>query len=242
MNILSGLLRYALKRKLVPHNVVRDLDRDDRPGVARQSEPRYLSEAELTRLFAEMTDTFRPVALVCAYAGLRISETLGLRWADLDLASGTLTVNGQLGENGERLSTTRTRASAATMQAPPALVRELRAHRARQASRSLALVRSDALVFTTANGKPQSRRNALRAIHIAGDAAGLNGEGVQPIGLHDLRHSLVAIAFERDLTLPEVALLARHANPRVTATVYAGLTTDGRERAAAKLVEAGFGA
>ena len=195
MNILSGLLRYALKRKLVPHNVVRDLDRDDRPGVARQSEPRYLSEAELTRLFAEMTDTFRPVALVCAYAGLRISETLGLRWADLDLASGTLTVNGQLGENGERLSTTRTRASAATMQAPPALVRELRAHRARQASRSLALVRSDALVFTTANGKPQSRRNALRAIHIAGDAAGLNGEGVRPIGLHDLRHSLVAIAF-----------------------------------------------
>jgi hypothetical protein len=37
-------------------------------------------------------------------------------------------------------------------------------------------------------------------------------------------------------TLPEVALLARHANARVTATVYAGLTTDGRERAAAKLV------
>ena len=34
MNILSGLLRYALKRKLVAHNVVRDLDRDDRPGAA----------------------------------------------------------------------------------------------------------------------------------------------------------------------------------------------------------------
>ena len=88
MNILSGLLRYALKRKLVPHNVVRDLDRDDRPGVARQSEPRYLSEDELTRLLAKMTDTFRPVALVCAYAGLRISEALGLRWTDLDLGPG----------------------------------------------------------------------------------------------------------------------------------------------------------
>ncbi len=146
-------MRYALKRKLVLHNVVRDLDRDDRPGVARQSEPRYLSEAELRRLFAEMTDTFRPVALVCAYAGLRISEALGLRSADLDLAAGTLTVTGQLGENGERLPTTKTRTSAATVTAPPALVRELRAHRSRQASRSLALVRADALVFTTRERK-----------------------------------------------------------------------------------------
>jgi hypothetical protein len=33
----------------------------------------------------------------------------------------------------------------------------------------------------------------------------------------------------------------RHATPQVTATVYAGLADDGRENAAAKLVEAGFG-
>ena len=33
VNILVGLLRFALKRKVVAHNVVRDLDRDDRPGV-----------------------------------------------------------------------------------------------------------------------------------------------------------------------------------------------------------------
>ena len=36
VNILSGLLRYALKCKVVPHNVVRDLDRDDRPGSQRK--------------------------------------------------------------------------------------------------------------------------------------------------------------------------------------------------------------
>jgi hypothetical protein len=35
VNILSGLPRYALKRKLVAHNVVRDLDRYDRPGTNR---------------------------------------------------------------------------------------------------------------------------------------------------------------------------------------------------------------
>src|SRR5262249_22343981 len=95
VNILSGLLRYALKRRLVAHTVVRDLDRDDRPGSERQTEPRYLTAAELEQLFAEMTDSFRPVALVCAYCGLRISETLGLRWRDLDLKAATVDVNGQ---------------------------------------------------------------------------------------------------------------------------------------------------
>jgi hypothetical protein len=58
LNIVSGLLRYALKRKLIPHNPVRDLDRDDRPGVARQAEPRYLTAAELELLLGKMSDTF----------------------------------------------------------------------------------------------------------------------------------------------------------------------------------------
>jgi integrase len=78
-------------------------------------------------------------------------------------------------------------------------------------------------------------------VHLAGDAAGLNGDGVEPVGLHDLRHSMVAIAFELGLSAPEVAVLARHANARVTLAVYAGLSGDGREKAFAKLADSGFG-
>jgi integrase len=61
------------------------------------------------------------------------------------------------------------------------------------------------------------------------------------VGLHDLRHSFVAVAFDRGLTAPQVAALARHANPRVTLAMYAGLTDEGREQAVAKLAEGGFG-
>ena len=35
-------------------------------------------------------------------------------------------------------------------------------------------------------------------------------------------------------------MLARHANAKVTLTVYAGLTGDGREKAIAKLAEGGL--
>ena len=237
---LSGLCRYAVKGGLLERNPVRDLDRDDRPGVARLTEPRYLSGEELDRLLARLSDTFRPVAATCAYAGLRVSETLGLRWRDIDFAASTLMISGQLGTDGERVAT-KTTASAATVPLLPALARELREHRTREGSGDLRRVHAEALVFTTTRGKPQSRRNALRAVHAAGDAAGLNGDGREPVGLHDLRHSYVAQALAAGVSLTETATLARHANARVTAQVYAGVSEGGHEQAVAKLVEAGFG-
>jgi integrase len=242
VNIVSRLFRYAKKRKLVPHNPVRDLDRDDRPGAHRQTEPRYLTGEELKTLLAEMSDTMRPVGAACTYAALRVSEALGLRWQDVDFKAGMITVVGQLGRDGKTwVPIPKTEASAATLPLLSVLQRELGEHRVRQAQRNLQWVRPDALVFTTMRGKPQSRRNVLRAVYTAGDNVGLNGEGVEPIGLHDLRHSFVAVAFEQGLSAPEVAKLARHANPKVTLGMYAGLTDDGREKAIAKLAEGGFG-
>ena len=105
---------------------------------------------------------------------------------------------------------------------------ELSAHRQRQAEHDVRLVHANALVFVTRAGKPQARRNVLRAVYVAGDEAGLNGEGRQRVGCHDLRHSFVSIALAAGLTLPEAAALARHASPRVTASVYAGLTDTAR--------------
>jgi hypothetical protein len=48
----------------------------------------------------------------------------------------------------------------------------------------------------------------------------------------------VAVALAAGLTLPEAAALARHANPRVTATVYAGITNETRAGLGAKLAAA----
>jgi integrase len=237
--ILSGLLTFGVRRGVVAHNVVRDLGREDRPGAQRRTEPRYLSPAELDALLSNMGTTFRPVAATCAYAGLRLSEALGLRWADLDLGDATLTVGAQLGPRGERVPL-KTAASAATVPMLPALVTELKAHRSRVASQSLARVRPDAFVFTTATGRPHGARNVLRAVYAGGDGAGLNA-GRERVGVHDLRHSFVAVALAAGMTLPEAAALARHANPRVTATVYAGLTDTARAGLGAKLAAA-FGA
>ncbi len=57
----------------------------------------------------------------------------------------------------------------------------------------------------------------------------------------DLRHSLAASAFALGLTEVEVARLLRHANPKVTLTVYAGLTDEAASKLGEKLAAGGFG-
>ena len=122
----------------------------------------------------------------------------------------------------------------------PALARELRAHRVRQptrASRSSTPTRSSSRP-ATASPRPSQRppRRPDRR-----PAAGLNPEGAQPVGLHDLRHSAAGLAFE-SLALNEVSRLLRHANPRVTTTVYGGINDDAAAAIGNKLTNAGFGA
>lgn len=239
INILSGLLRFGIKNGQAERNPVRDLDRDDRPGAGRVTEPRYLDPPELELLFSKLTDTFRPVAYTCALAGLRISEALGLRWRDVDFKTEEIHVREQLGAHGE-LVPVKTTASAAPVPLLPQLARELRAHHERQRGRGFDRVRPDALVFSTTRGRPQSRRNALRAIHKAGDDLGLN-DGQEKVGMHDLRHSFIANALAAGCTLPEASTLGRHADARVTAIVYAGITDQARSAIAGKLIEAGIG-
>jgi integrase len=152
-------------------------------------------------------------------------------------------VAGQLSRaDGTWVPQTKTTSSATTLPLLPVLQRELRAHRQKQAGRNLALVQADALVFVTARGKAQNRHNVARALRKAADKAGLNGEGLEPLGLHDLRHSFVGLALANPaLSVPEVVELARHANAAVTLSVYAGLSGGDRRAAVAKLAAAGFG-
>jgi integrase len=61
---------------------------------------------------------------------------------------------------------------------------------------------------------------------MAGRRSGLQPEGSQPIGVHDLRHSLASYALGGGLSMVETSRILRHANPQVTATIYAGLSGD----------------
>jgi integrase len=100
---------------------------------------------------------------------------------------------------------------------------ELKAHRSRLAGNGLHLTRPDALLFT------QHRRNVRRAVYRAGDDAGLNPDGVERIGCHDLRHSCAGLLFAAGMSAPTVASVLRHADNRTTLETYAGLVKSDRQ-------------
>jgi integrase len=214
---LSAVLRFGARRGFIDVNPVRGLERGDRPSAKRRKEPRYLDRSEIDRLLAKLGDEFRPVAATLAFAGPRVSESLALRWQDVDLTAGMLDVHG-----------TKTASSTAPVPLIADLVTELRAHRSRVATVSLARVRPDALVFSTCNNRPHHRKNVLRAIYVAGDAAKLNAPGGKRVGCHDLRHSCAGLLLAAGVPAPRAAAVLRHADTRTLLTVYAGLVESQR--------------
>jgi integrase len=88
----------------------------DQLGVKRQSLAAECdTRAETDALLAELTDEMRPIVATMLFAGLRVSETLGLCWGDLDLQAGTLHIHRQLGRDGAKHAPLKTSSSEATL-------------------------------------------------------------------------------------------------------------------------------
>jgi integrase len=202
----SALLRFGVRRGMPESNPARLLERGDKPSAGRRKEPRYLDRSEIDRLLARLGEEFRPVAASLAFAALRVSEALALRWQDVDFDAAMLHVPG-----------TKTAASAQPVPMTADLVAQLHAHRYGHPGVG------DALVFRTANGQPQNRHNVARAIRAAGDSIGLNPKGAKKVAPHDLRHSCAGLPLAARIPAPKVAAILRHADTRTTLTVYAGL-------------------
>lgn len=208
VSAVSAIFRFGVRNGLLESNPVRGLELGDRPSGKRNRQPRYLDRQEIDALLAKLPDEHRPVAACMAFAGLRVSEVLGLTWAMVDLDSGML----DLSTTG-----TKTAGSAAPVPMTGDLVAELRAHRRRQSS--IERLQPEALLF------PTNRKVMLRAINAAGDAAGLNADGGVKVGNHDLRHSCASLLLSANVPPARVAAILRHSNPRTTLSIYAGVTT-----------------
>ena len=117
---------------------------------------------ELIALIDGATDLMQPFVATVAFTGARVSEVLGLSWADIDLDAGIIRIAGQL-QRGERADT-KTEAGVRGIGIPERLVTLLREHRRKQVERGVS-VTEDAFVFASATDHrtcPQTRRRTAR--------------------------------------------------------------------------------
>jgi integrase len=234
---LSRLMSHCVRRGMAAANPVAKLERGERPAVGRR-EMRILEAAEIDRLLAAASKRYRPLLATAAFTGLRLSELLGLTWADVDFENGVVRVRKQLAKDGSRVEPKTPQALRAVV-LMPALGRVLR--QVKEEAFAVGRAHADDFVFASTTGTPMEVRNVRdRGLGRAITTAGLDDDGKPHLRFHDLRHCFASMLISQGADVVFVSRQLGHANPSITLGVYAHLFDSAKhaERHSAMLEEA----
>lgn len=188
--VLRSALTQAVKWDLVPRNAAALVSAPKK----EKHEFAYLSP-EMAKAFLVAAKEHRAEALftVAVAVGLRLGEALGLRWQDVDLDEGTLTVRYQLQRLGGKaqLVEPKTTRARRTLPLPEFAIKALKAHKVRQLEERLMnadVWREQGLVFPSSVGTPMFERNVRRTL-----SAILTKCELPPMRFHDLRHTCATL-------------------------------------------------
>lgn len=234
-----------------------DALRDEVPGLRRNvaelvspppkapSTARPLDLSSLPLVLAAMEQhRWRPLWLTYLGLGLRKGEALGLAWPDIDLEAGLVSISRSLRRRDGQLvdGPVKTSASGATIPVPAPLVQVLLQHRTEQRRERLAAVTwaESERVFTTSRGTALEPRNVNTEWAKVCAAA-----GIEPIRLHDLRHSMATFALRQGVELKTIQTMLRHSRLATTADLYTHVLQEvqrsGADRIGDLLTEFGVG-
>jgi integrase len=202
----------AERRGLINSNPARRLDKSERPKLGGK-EKRILTEEEIGKLLkaAGTSKALRTLVAVGIFSGLRFSEVLGLRWADVDFDGGFIRVRKQLGRD-RRLADVKSDSGRRAVVLMPQLARLLREHRMASPYKA-----ETDFVFPAPGGQGRDHRSTGRAVERAVRRAGL-GEGVS---FHGFRHGFASMLIvELRLDPVNVARQLGHADPAITLRTY----------------------
>lgn len=220
--ILRAVLDYAIERKLLIANVAREMSL---PKV-EQTEADTLAISEITEMLADLAVHTRYATAIrlTALTGARRGEILALRWRDIDLSTGNISINGTIVGSGKTLSRqpyTKGKKKR-SIQVPSEMVILLKAHKAAQAAEKLASIvwgNTDNLAFTTSVGTLVDGRNLLRSVQKSAHRLGLD-DG-RKIGIHTLRHSTAThLIYTAGVPVDVVQRLLGHADVETTLRIY----------------------
>ncbi len=224
---LRAVLRAALADALRTGQVTRNaagLARPPRKAEPYRVEPMSPDQAGAILDAVAGTELEAPVS-VALWTGLRQGELLGLRWSDIDLDRGRLTVTATLQRRGGEwfVEGTKTDRSRRTIHLPEPGVAALAALRQRQREQRLRAgpaweTRHGDLVFTDAIGQPLNGSTLTHKFRTALDRAGLRS-----VRFHDLRHAAATLMLASGTDLKVVTEVLGHSTIATTANVYAGV-------------------
>jgi integrase len=220
------VLRKALADAARLGLVVRNAASAARPPVPSKREHTTWAAEELARFLGSIEGERLAAAFVLlATTGMRRGEALGLRWSDVDLKAGRLSIVQTVTTVNDKIVITppKTAKSRRSVSLDPETVSELREHRRRQNGERVKAGELWAgegdLVFTDEIGQPV-HPSALSRLF----ASFVRRAGLPVIRLHDLRHTYATVALGAGVHPKIVSERLGHATTAVTLDLYSHVT------------------
>ena len=231
--VLHTALRQAERDGLIARNVVALVSP---PRVPRQ-EMRALSPEQASILLQSVQgDRLAALYELALATGARQGELLALRWSDVDLDAGVVTIQRSLVRSSVGLSFAEPKTSSSLRSVPIGryTVEALRDHRRRQAEeriRAGTTWEDQGLIFTNTYGRPVDAGELLRSHHYRL----LDRAGVPRVRFHDLRHTAATLMLAQGVHPKVVSERLGHSTPMLTLTVYSHVTPTMQREAATAL-------
>lgn len=232
LQTVKAIFTQAMRLELVYKNPAEFVQVDAPPTKPKG---RSLQPEEVLSLLAALPDS--PMGLLLRLllsCGVRKGEALGLRWSDIDLERGELSIskNWTGTGRGHMSDNPKTRSSRRVVPIPSGLLERFKAHYQKQRKDWTARELTGFFVFGTPGEDHPFEVNAPNhALKRITDRINLEREeeekktGVeQPrmpyVRVHDLRHSFGSLALSKGIPLEVVSERMGHSTPTITLDIY----------------------
>ena len=219
-HILHKALAQAVRWDLIARNPTDNVKAPT--PTPKEMHPLSAEEASML-LEATQGDRLKALYVLAVTTGMRRGELLGLKWSDIDLEYGRLSIRRALTRTGNggrsALAETKTRGSRRTVNLTQRAVGALRSHLERQLAEIEAagdLYGDEGLVFTTEAGTPINPSNLRQRSF----APLLKRAGLPHIRFHDLRHTCATLLLSKGVHPKFVQELLGHATIAITLDTY----------------------
>jgi integrase len=224
--ILGTILNQAVRLALIPSNPMKAAI----PPKEPQSEMRIFDEDQVQRFLLAVRQLYPDDLALYQLAittGMRQSEILGLKWADLDWANGVLNVKRQylrLPDGSSAYMPPKTKSGIRSIRLGQATLTILREHRDKQFQQ----IRSDQdVMFCGRPGVPLSPSTLTQRYKCL-----LKEAGLPALRFHDLRHTAASLMLHKGVSVLVVSKRLGHAKASITLDIYGHLVPSMQEQAA----------
>ena len=221
--VLNQALRGAVRSKYIRSNPLDEL----KPPKHAHKEMRVLTPDQLRGLLDVVRGSrYEGIIVLGACCGVRIGEALSIRYEDVDLVAGTISIRRTLWKGD--IYPPKTPQSRRTLQLPAVALEALTRHCEGDGNPT------EGFMFVTRNGTPIAPENFWKW---GWKAALRKAELDEGLHFHDLRHGAASLLLNQSVPVPVVSKYLGHANPGVTMKTYAHVI-DGTSGMAAHGIDA----